>query len=86
VAKGDFLGPNTPVILHLLDIPMCQEALAGVVLEITDCAFPLVRGVVATTDVKEAFTGIDYALLVGAFPRREGMERKDLLQKKCCHL
>jgi len=49
------------------------------VLEITDCAFPLVRGVVATTDVREAFTGIDYAMLVGAFPRKEGMERKDLL-------
>jgi len=81
VAKGDFLGPDTPIILHLLDIPFCQEALGGVVLEITDCAFPLVRGVVATTDVKEAFSGIDYALMVGAFPRKEGMERKDLLMK-----
>jgi len=81
VAKGDLLGHDTPLILHLLDIPMCQESLDGVVMEITDCAFPLVRGVVATTSVEEAFTGIDYALLVGAFPRREGMERKDLLLK-----
>jgi len=81
VAKGDFLGPDTPIILHLLDIPFCQEALGGVVMEITDCAFPLVRGVVATTEVKEAFSGIDYALMVGAFPRKEGMERKDLLMR-----
>jgi len=81
VAKGDLLGPNTPIILHLLDIPFCQEALGGVVMEITDCAFPLVRGVVATTSVEEAFKDVEYALLVGAFPRREGMERKDLLLK-----
>jgi len=69
------------VILHLLDIPFCKEPLSGVELEITDCAFPLVHGVVATTDVKEAFHKVDIALLVGAFPRREGMERKDLLEK-----
>jgi len=81
VAKGDLLGADQPVILHLLDIPFAQEALQGVVLEITDCAFPNVKGVVATTDVKEAFTGVDYALLVGAFPRKEGMERKDLMEK-----
>jgi len=81
VAKGELLGPNTEIILHLLDIPFCQEALSGVVLEITDCAFPLVRGVVATTSVEEAFKDIQYALLVGAFPRKEGMERKDLLLK-----
>jgi len=81
VAKGDLLGPDRPIILHLLDIPFCQEALDGVVMEITDCAFPLVRGVVATTSVEEAFKDIEYALLVGAFPRKEGMERKDLLLK-----
>jgi len=81
VAKGELLGPQTPLILHLLDIPFCQEALGGVVLEITDCAFPLVKGVVATTSVEEAFKDISYALLVGAFPRKEGMERKDLLLK-----
>jgi len=81
VAKGDLLGPNQPIILHLLDVPFCKEALGGVELEIIDCAFPLVHGVVATTDVKEAFTNVDLALLVGAFPRKEGMERKDLLEK-----
>jgi len=81
VIKGDFLGPQTPIILHLLDIPFCKEALDGVVLEVTDCAHSIVKGVVATTDVKEAFSEIDYALLVGAFPRKEGMERKDLLAR-----
>jgi len=81
VAKGDLLGPDQPIILHLLDIPFCQEALHGVVLEITDCAFPLLRGVVATTEVKEAFHKIDYALLAGSFPRKEGMERKELIDK-----
>lgn len=80
VGRGALLGPNRPVILHLLDIPACAEALNGVVLEIQDCLFPLVHGIVATSDVKEAFTGVDYALLVGAFPRREGMERSDLLK------
>jgi len=74
------LGPNQPVILHLLDIPQMTEALNGVVLEIEDCALPLVAGIVATTDVKEAFSGVEYALLVGAMPRREGMERADLLK------
>jgi len=81
VARGELLGPNREVILHLLDVPFCKEALSGVEMEIVDCAFPLLKGFVATTDVKEAFTGIDYALLVGAFPRKEGMERKELLEK-----
>lgn len=81
VARGDLFGSDKSVIIHLLDVPFCQEALNGVVMEISDCAFPLVKGVVATTDVKEAFSNIDYALLVGAFPRKEGMERKDLLEK-----
>jgi len=75
------LGHDRPLILHLLDVPFCKEPLSGVEMEITDCAFPLVHGVVATTDVKEAFTKVDIALLVGAFPRKEGMERKDLLEK-----
>jgi len=79
VSRGDVFGPDQPIILHLLAIPMCQDALNGVVLEITDCAFPLVQKVVATTDEKEAFTDLDAAFLVGAMPRREGMERKDLL-------
>jgi len=81
VAKGDLLGPNRPIILHLLDVPFCKEPLSGVELEVIDCAFPLVHGVVATTDVKEAFNKVDIALLVGAFPRKDGMERKDLLEK-----
>jgi len=80
VARGDLLGPNQPVILHLLDIPQAQEGLNGVVLEIEDCSLPLVAGIVATTDVKEAFTDVDIALLVGSMPRREGMERSDLLK------
>jgi len=79
VSRGDVFGPDQPIILHLLDIPMCQDALNGVVMEITDSAFPLVQKVVATTDEKEAFTDLDAAFLVGAMPRREGMERKDLL-------
>jgi malate dehydrogenase len=74
------LGANQPIILHLLDIPVAMDALKGVVMEIEDCAFPLVRGVVATADLKEAFTGVDVALFVGAMPRKPGMERKDLLK------
>jgi len=81
IANGNMFGPNKPVILHLLDIPPMAQALKGVEMEIMDCAFPLVRGVVATTDVKTAFTLVDVALLVGAFPRAKGMERKDLLKK-----
>jgi len=80
IGRGSLFGPDQEVILHLLDIPFCQEALSGVVMEIQDCAFPLVKQVIATTDVKEAFSKVQYALLVGAFPRKEGMERKDLLK------
>jgi malate dehydrogenase len=80
VARGDMFGPDQPVILHLLDIPMMIEVLNGVVMELDDCAFPLLQGIVATTNVKEAFENIKYALLVGAMPRKEGMERKDLLK------
>lgn len=79
VAKGDVFGPEQPVILHLLEIPVAEAALHGVVMELEDCALPLLRGVVATVDTKTAFTDIDVALLVGAMPRREGMDRKDLL-------
>jgi len=80
VARGDMLGPNQPVILHLLDIPAAQEGLNGVVMELEDCALPLLSGIVATTDVKTAFSDVDFALMVGAMPRREGMERADLLK------
>lgn len=80
VARGDMFGPDQPVLLHLLDIPPMMEVLHGVVMELEDGAFPLLNGVVATSNVKEAFENIKYALLVGAMPRKEGMERKDLLK------
>ena len=81
VARGDMLGADQPVILHLLDIAQMMEGLSGVVMELEDGAFPLVHGIVATDQIKEAFDGVKYALLVGSIPRREGMERKDLLTK-----
>jgi malate dehydrogenase len=73
------LGPDQPVILHLLEITPALPALHGVVMELDDCAFPLLAGVVATDDANVAFKDVDYALLVGARPRGPGMERKDLL-------
>jgi malate dehydrogenase len=79
IATGDLLGKDQPVILHLLDIPDMLEKLKGTVMEIEDCAFPLVRGIVASGQPEEAFEGVHYALLVGARPRGPGMERKDLL-------
>ena len=79
VASGSMLGPDQPVILQLLEITPAMGALQGVVMELNDCAFPLVHGVVATDKPEEAFEGTDYALLVGARPRGPGMERKDLL-------
>ncbi|MDR3417643.1 MAG: malate dehydrogenase [Nevskia sp.] len=79
VASGSMLGPDQPVILQLLEITPAMGALQGVVMELNDCAFPLVHGVVATDKPEEGFEGTDYALLVGARPRGPGMERKDLL-------
>jgi malate dehydrogenase len=79
IAAGDMLGPDQPVILHLLEITPALPALQGVVMELDDCAFPLLGGVVATDDANVAFKDVDYALLVGARPRGPGMERKDLL-------
>ncbi|MEM9532223.1 MAG: malate dehydrogenase [Pseudomonadota bacterium] len=79
IAAGDMLGPDQPVILQLLEIPPALDALNGVVMELNDCAFPLLAGVVATADANEAFAGADFALLVGARPRGPGMERSDLL-------
>jgi len=79
IAAGDMLGPDQPVILHLLEIPPALKALAGVVMELNDCAFPLLHGIVATDDANVAFKDADFALLVGARPRGPGMERKDLL-------
>ncbi len=81
IANGDLLGPDQPVILQLLEIPdeKAQKALAGVIMELEDCAFPLLVGIVATGDPMVAFKDADVALLVGARPRGPGMERKDLL-------
>ncbi|KAL8121897.1 malate dehydrogenase, cytoplasmic [Apium graveolens] len=81
IARGVMLGPDQPVILHMLDIPPAAEALNGVKMELVDAAFPLLKGVVATTDVVEACTGVNYAVMVGGFPRKEGMERKDVMTK-----
>ncbi|KAL6970562.1 Lymphocyte antigen 86 [Sarracenia purpurea var. burkii] len=81
IARGVILGPDQPVILHLLDIPPAAEALNGVKMELVDAAFPLLKGVVATTDVVEACTGVNIAIMVGGFPRKEGMERKDVMSK-----
>ncbi len=79
IAAGEMLGPDQPVILQLIEIPPAMDALAGVVMELNDCAFPLLSGIVATTSVEEGFADADYALLVGARPRTAGMERSDLL-------
>ncbi|XP_076314556.1 malate dehydrogenase 1 isoform X2 [Tachypleus tridentatus] len=79
VAKGDVFGPDQPVILHLLDIPPMMGVLEGVVMELMDCAFSLVRDIIPTCDEQQAFHDTEAAFLVGAMPRKEGMERKDLL-------
>jgi malate dehydrogenase len=80
IAGGDLLGPDQPIILHLLEITPALPALGGVVMELDDCAFPLLRDVVTTDDANKAFDGANVALLVGGSPRKAGMERKDLLE------
>ena len=80
IASGDMLGKDQPVILQLLEITPALEALKGVIMELEDCAFPLVAGIEGTDDANVAFKDADYALLVGARPRGPGMERKDLLE------
>jgi malate dehydrogenase len=75
------LGYDQPVILHLIDIPQAQKALKGVAMELGDCAFPLLQGIVCTDDLKTGFTDVEAALLVGAKPRGKGMERGDLLME-----
>ena len=80
IANGDLLGKDQPVILQLLDITPALAAVKGVVMELEDCAFPLLAGVVITDDPTVAFRDVDFALLVGARPRSKGMERKDLLE------
>jgi malate dehydrogenase len=80
IASGHMLGNDQPVILQLLDITPAMEALQGVAMELDDCAFPLLAGIVCTDDPDVGFKDTDYALLVGARPRGPGMERKDLLE------
>lgn len=80
IASGAMLGPDQPVILHMLEITPALGALNGVIMELNDCAFPLLAGTVSTDDPNVAFKDVDFALLVGAMPRKEGMERKDLLE------
>jgi malate dehydrogenase len=79
IASGSMFGPDQPVILHLIEIEPALPVLQGVVMELQDCAFPLLKGVVATASLDEGFKGVNWALLVGSVPRKAGMERKDLL-------
>lgn len=79
IASGSMFGPDQPVALSLLELPQAESALRGVVMELEDCAFPLLADIVPTTDQAEAFRGVNWALLVGSVPRKQGMERKDLL-------
>jgi malate dehydrogenase len=79
LASGQVFGPNQKLILQLLEIPQALGALEGVAMELDDCAFPTLQGIITTDDPSKAFAGCNYALLVGAAPRKQGMERKDLL-------
>ena len=79
IAAGEMFGPDQPVALHLIEIPVALNALEGVVMELHDCAFPLLQSIVPTADLDEGFRDINWALLVGSVPRKAGMERKDLL-------
>jgi malate dehydrogenase len=79
IASGAMFGPKQPVILNLIEIEPALAALNGVVMELDDCAFPLLQGIVPTANLDEGFRGVNWALLVGSVPRKQGMERKDLL-------
>src|ERR1700750_3403619 len=79
IASGSMFGPDQPLELHLIEIPPVLPALEGVVMELDDCAFPLLQRIVPTADLDEVFRGVNWALLVGGVPRKQGMERKDLL-------
>ncbi len=79
IASGAVFGPDQPIVLHLLEIEPAMKALEGVVMELDDCAFPLLGDIIATSELKAAFDGTSWALLVGSVPRKAGMERKDLL-------
>ncbi len=80
IAAGEMLGKDQPIILQLLEIAPAMDALQGVIMEVEDCAFPLVKEIVGTDDANLAFKDSDYALLVGSRPRSKGMERKDLIE------
>lgn len=79
IASGSTFGPDQPLELKLIEIPDAMKALEGVVMELEDCAFPLVTKITPTAELAEGFGGVDWALLVGSVPRKQGMERKDLL-------
>lgn len=79
IASGSMFGPDQPVELRLIEIPQALGALEGVVMELDDCAFPLLKSVTPTADLDEGFRGVNWSLLVGSVPRKQGMERKDLL-------
>jgi malate dehydrogenase len=79
IASGAMFGPDQPVVLHLIEIPPAMRALGGLVMELEDCAFPLLAGVVDTSELAVGFDGVSWALLVGSVPRRAGMERAELL-------
>jgi malate dehydrogenase len=81
IASGQMFGQDTPIILHLIELPEAVSALNGIKMELEDCAFPNLHGIITTADLAEGFQGIDWAILVGASPRKAGMERADLLQK-----
>ncbi|KAI8545426.1 hypothetical protein RHMOL_Rhmol07G0038500 [Rhododendron molle] len=81
IARGIMLGPDQPIVLHMLDIEPAAEALKGVKMELIDAAFPLLKGIVATTDAVEACKSVNIAVMVGGFPCKEGMARKDVLPK-----
>ncbi len=80
LAAGEMLGRERPLVLHLLEVPRAMAALRGVVMELEDCAFPLLQGLEVTDDPRVAFQDVDFAFLVGSRPRGKGMERGDLLQ------
>jgi len=83
ICSGNLLGPNTQIDLGLLDIPQCEEALRGVVMEIQDCSYPLITSIRHGSDPREILRDADIIIFLGGFPRKAGMERKELLQRNC---
>jgi len=80
IAQGDMLGPDQPIILHLLEIAAALEKAEAVAMELRDCAFPLLKDILVTSDETTAFTDVDFVIFVGAYPRKQGMERKDMIE------